>query len=38
MTNKSGPVGIVWTHPRLDEESSHWLGIGMGMENPDFFN
>jgi len=34
MANKPAPVGIAWTRPRFDGKSSHWLGMGMGMENP----
>jgi len=37
MANKPAPVGIVRTRPRFDEESPHWLGMGMGMGNPRLF-
>ena len=37
MANKPASVGIVRTRPRFDRESSHWLGMGMGMRNPRFF-
>jgi len=37
MVNKLVPVGIARTRPRFDGESPHWLGISMGMGNPQFF-
>ena len=37
MTNKPAPMRIAWTHPRFDVESSHGLGMSMGMGNPRLF-
>jgi len=37
MANKPASVGIVRIRPRFDGEFPHWLGMGMGMGNPWFF-
>jgi len=37
MANKLIFVGIVRTRPRFDGKFLHWLSMGMGMENPRFF-
>jgi len=37
MANKPVPLGITQIRPRFDGESPHWLGMGVGMGNPQFF-
>jgi len=36
MANKPVLVGIARTRLRFDEESPHWLDMGMGMKSPTF--
>jgi len=37
MANKSVSVGIARIRPRFDGEFPHWLGMSMGMGNPQLF-